>query len=153
MVPLNYGAPKAAARLADQAWHTAGTRPATAATRAAAVAARAYALNHRSEQARAALAAADTLMERPPESERSDTWLTFGEQKHHVHLSRAFTTLAETRRANESQQRALDLSAPPLGGGLSSGTPRSPALQSGGEGDAGGTSASPDRRRLHLLSE
>ena len=112
MVPLNYGAPKAAARLADQARGAAGHRPTAAATLAAAVAARAYALNHQSEQARAALAAADALMERLPDSERSDTWLTYGEQKHLVHLSHAYTTLGDTRRAHESQQRALELSAP-----------------------------------------
>ncbi|MFJ9634725.1 hypothetical protein ACIRU8_44260 [Streptomyces sp. NPDC101175] len=112
MVPLNYGAPRAAAQLADQARQAAGTRPTAAAVLSAAVAARAYALNHQSEQARAALDAADALMERLPASERSDTWLTYGEQKHHVHLSHAFTTLGDTRRANESQQRALELSAP-----------------------------------------
>ncbi|GAA2768681.1 hypothetical protein GCM10010103_77240 [Streptomyces paradoxus] len=109
MVPLNYGAPKAAAGLAERARHVAGHRPTAAATLAAAVAARAYALNHQPEQARAA---ADALMERLPDSERSDTWLTYGEQKHHVHLSHTFTTLEDTRRANESQQRALELSAP-----------------------------------------
>ncbi|MFB7852696.1 hypothetical protein ACFC34_37565 [Streptomyces sp. NPDC056053] len=112
MVPLNYGAPRAAAALADQARHAAGTRPTAAAVLAASVAARAHALNHQSEQARAALTAADTLMNRLPEPERSDTWLTYGEQKHHVHLSHAFTTLGDTRRAQESQQRALELSAP-----------------------------------------
>ncbi|WP_053710767.1 hypothetical protein [Streptomyces sp. NRRL B-3648] len=112
MVPLNYGAPRAAASLAEQARRIAGTRPTAAATLAAAVAARAYALNHQSEQARQALADADALMERLPEGERSDTWLTYGEQKHHVHLSHAFTTLGDTRRARESQQRALELSAP-----------------------------------------
>ncbi|WP_326794026.1 hypothetical protein OHA79_52390 (plasmid) [Streptomyces sp. NBC_00841] len=51
-------------------------------------------------------------MDQLPESERSDTWLTYGEQKHHVHLSHAYTTLGDTRRAHESQQRALELSAP-----------------------------------------
>ncbi|MBC9730559.1 hypothetical protein [Streptomyces sp. TRM68367] len=112
MVPLNYGAPKAAAGLAERARHVAGHRPTTAATLAAAVAARAYALNHQSEQARAALEAADALMDRLPEGERSDTWLTYGEQKHHVHLSHAFTTLGETRLAHVSQERALELSAP-----------------------------------------
>lgn len=61
MVPLNYGAPKAAADLADQARHAAGTRPTAAATLAAAVAARAYALSHQPDQARQALAAADAL--------------------------------------------------------------------------------------------
>jgi hypothetical protein len=112
MVPLNYGAPKAAAGLAERARHVAGHRPTAAATLAAAVAARAYALNHQSEQARAALEAADALMGRLPESERSDTWLTYGEQKHHVHLSHAFTTLGDTRLAYVSQERALELSAP-----------------------------------------
>ncbi|MGW4995217.1 hypothetical protein ACWEQ3_47905 [Streptomyces mirabilis] len=112
MVPLNYGAPRAAAELADRARHAAGTRPTAAATLAAAVAARAYALNHQSEQARAALAAADALMGQLPEGERSDTWLTYSEQKHHVHLSHALTMLGDTRRARESQQRALELSAP-----------------------------------------
>lgn len=111
-MPLNYGAPKAAADLAEQARQAAGTRPTAAAVLAAAVAARAYALNHQSEQARAALTAADALMNRLPEPERSDTWLTYGEQKHHVHLSHAFTTLGDTGRARESQQRALELSAP-----------------------------------------
>ncbi|MEV5177427.1 hypothetical protein AB0L10_41765 [Streptomyces flaveolus] len=101
MVPLNYGVPRAAADLADRR-RSAGGR----------VAARAYALNHQSEQARATLAAADALMDRLPESERSGTWLTYGEQKHHVHLSHAFSTLGDTRRARESQQRALELSAP-----------------------------------------
>lgn len=66
---------------------------------AAAAADRAYALNHQPEQARQALTAVDTLMDRLPESERSDTWLTYGEQKHHVHLSHAFTTLGDTRLA------------------------------------------------------
>jgi hypothetical protein len=66
MVPLNYGAPKAAAGLAEQARHSAGSQPTAAATLAAAVAARAYALNHQPAQARQALAAADALMERLP---------------------------------------------------------------------------------------
>ncbi|WP_217178947.1 hypothetical protein [Streptomyces sp. AC495_CC817] len=82
MVPLNYGAPRAATSLAEQARRIAGTRPTAAAVLAAAVAARAYALNHQPKQARAALEAASALMDRLPEGERSDTWLTYGEQKH-----------------------------------------------------------------------
>ena len=112
MVPLNYGAPKAATALAEQARRIAGTQPTAAAVLAAAVAARAYALNHQSEQARDALTAADALMNRLPDSEQSDTWLTYSEQKHFVHVSHAYTTLADTRRARESQQRALELSKP-----------------------------------------
>ncbi|MET7574949.1 hypothetical protein ABZT04_41775 [Streptomyces sp. NPDC005492] len=38
-------------------------------------------------------------MNRLPEPERSDTWLPYDEQKHHVHLSHALTTLVDTRRA------------------------------------------------------
>ncbi|BBC29125.1 hypothetical protein SGFS_004160 [Streptomyces graminofaciens] len=47
-----------------------------------------------------------------PRGKRSDTWLTYSAHRHHVHLSHAYTTLGETRRAHESQQRALELSAP-----------------------------------------
>ncbi|MEU2065172.1 hypothetical protein [Streptomyces sp. NPDC013455] len=72
MVPLNHGAPKAAAGLAERARRIAG-HPTTAATSAAAVAARAHPLNHQPEQARAALAAAYALMDRLPRGERSDT--------------------------------------------------------------------------------
>ncbi|MEU4969113.1 hypothetical protein [Streptomyces smyrnaeus] len=112
MVPLNYGAPKAAVALAERARHTAGSRPTAAATLAASVAARAYALAHQDDQAREALTAADRCMERLDDSQRADTWLTHGEQKHHVHLSHALTALGDTRRARESQTRALELSAP-----------------------------------------
>ncbi|MDF3141086.1 hypothetical protein PBV88_07160, partial [Streptomyces sp. T21Q-yed] len=74
-------------------------------------AARAYALSRQAEQARAALAVADTYMERLDAGARADTWFTHGEQKHHVHLSHAFTALGDTSRARESQARALELSA------------------------------------------
>ncbi|MFI9041279.1 hypothetical protein [Streptomyces sp. NPDC053726] len=112
MVPINYGAPQAAALLAEQARQAAGNRPTAAATLAEAVAARAYALSHQPDRAREALTAADMLMERLDASARADTWLTHGEQKHHVHLSHALTALGDTPRARESQQRALELSAP-----------------------------------------
>ncbi|MFE7332637.1 hypothetical protein ACFU8W_48965 [Streptomyces sp. NPDC057565] len=39
-------------------------------------------------------------------------WEIFIEQKNNVHLSHALTTLGDIRRARESQQRALELSAP-----------------------------------------
>ncbi|MFF0963754.1 hypothetical protein ACWDQO_04285 [Streptomyces sp. NPDC003703] len=112
MVPINWGAPAAAARLAEEARKIAGPRPTAAATLAAAVAARAYALSHQPEAARAALADADRHMDRLEGGARRDTWLTHGEQKHHVHLSHALTALGDTRRARASQQRALELSAP-----------------------------------------
>ncbi|MFI6346002.1 hypothetical protein [Streptomyces sp. NPDC050560] len=112
MVPLNYGAPRAAAQLAEAARRAAGDRPTSAATLAAAVAGRAYALCQQPERAREALAAADAMMERLAPGERADTWLTHGEQKHRVHLSHALTALGATRRAREQQHRALELSAP-----------------------------------------
>ncbi|MFF9690496.1 hypothetical protein [Streptomyces sp. NPDC014623] len=111
MVPINYGAPQAAALLAERARRINGNQPTAAATLATAVAARAYALSHQPEQARQALKAADALMDRLDSTGRADTWLTHGEQKHHVHLSHALTALGDTRRARESQQRALELSA------------------------------------------
>ncbi|MEU6495713.1 hypothetical protein [Streptomyces sp. NPDC046984] len=112
MVPINYGAPQTAAVIAERARQAAGSRPTAASTLSAAVAARAYALSHQPEQAREAVAAAEAFMERLDDSQRADTWLTHGEQKHHVHLSHAFTALGDTQRARESQQRALELSAP-----------------------------------------
>ncbi|MFF0626762.1 hypothetical protein [Streptomyces sp. NPDC004296] len=110
MVPLNYGAPKAAAELAEQARHVAGGKPTASATIAAAVAARAYALSGQSDRAHGALAEANRLMNRLDASEHADTWFGHGERKHHVHLSHALTSLGETDRARESQQWALALS-------------------------------------------
>jgi tetratricopeptide (TPR) repeat protein len=112
MVPLNYGAPQAAARLAEEARRIAGSRPTPASALAAAVAARSYALAHEGEKAWESLVAAEAAMERLGAEERRDTWLTYPEQKHHVHLSQALTILGDTRRARESQTRALELSAP-----------------------------------------
>lgn len=112
MVPLNFGAPEAAAELAERARHTAGTTPTAAATLAAAVAGRAHALAGRPAEADAALRDADRLANALSETERADTWFGHGEQKHHVHLSHALTALGETKRARESQAHALALSAP-----------------------------------------
>ncbi|WP_243706074.1 helix-turn-helix transcriptional regulator [Micromonospora sp. KC721] len=112
MVPLNFGAPQAAAELAEQARQIAGTAPTAAATLAAAVTGRAHALAGRRNEAAAALRAADRLADALPETERADTWFGHCEQKHHVHLSHALTALGETRRARESQDHALALSAP-----------------------------------------
>ncbi|MQY16228.1 hypothetical protein SRB5_64260 [Streptomyces sp. RB5] len=109
MVPLNYGAPRAAADLAERARQAAG---AAVATLAAAVAARAYALTGQDDRARAAIADADRLMHRLDGNEHADTWFGHCEQKHHVHLSHALTALGDTHRASESQSRALELSAP-----------------------------------------
>ncbi|MER5201030.1 hypothetical protein ACWD3J_40805 [Streptomyces sp. NPDC002755] len=112
MVPLNYGAPKAAADLAERARRTAGTAAIAVAALAAAVAARVYALSGQTEQARGALADADRLMDRLDGGQLADTWFGHCEQKHHVHLSHAWTALGDIGRARESQDRAFVLSAP-----------------------------------------
>jgi tetratricopeptide (TPR) repeat protein len=112
MVPLNFGAPRASADLAQQARRIAGKGETAAAALAAAVAARAYALAGRVEQADSALRDADAIAGALPASERVDTWFGHCEQKHHVHLSHALTALGETKRARESQRHALALSAP-----------------------------------------
>ncbi|MEU1602710.1 hypothetical protein [Micromonospora matsumotoense] len=113
MVPLNYGAPAAAARPAEQARRAAGTTPtAAAALTTTAVAARAHALTGNRQQAHTNLRAADRIAEAPPDAERADTWLGHGDQKHHVHLSHALTTLGDTTHARASQAQALALSAP-----------------------------------------
>ncbi|TJZ95880.1 hypothetical protein [Actinacidiphila oryziradicis] len=61
---------------------------------------------------RHALADANRLMEQLSGEQRADTWFGHCEQKHHVHLSHALTALGDTRRARESQDHALALSAP-----------------------------------------
>ncbi|MBX7265611.1 hypothetical protein KIF24_05845 [Micromonospora sp. Llam7] len=112
MLPLNFGAPHAAAELAKQARHIAGPQATAAATLAAAVSGRAYALAGRRDEAAAALRDADRLANTLSEAERADTWFGHCEQKHHVHLSHALTALGETDQARESQAHALALSAP-----------------------------------------
>jgi tetratricopeptide (TPR) repeat protein len=112
MVPLNFGAPRAAAELAEQARRIAGNGSTAAAALAAAVAARAYALAGRADEADTALRDADRLADALPATQRTDTWFGHCEQKHHVHLSHALTTLGQTTRARESQAHALALSAP-----------------------------------------
>lgn len=112
MTPLNFGAPQAAADLAEQARHAAGRAPTASAALAACVAGRAYALTGNRSMARDALADADRLMGCLDATSSADTWFGHCEQKHHVHLSHALTVLGETSLARESQDRALQLSAP-----------------------------------------
>jgi transcriptional regulator with XRE-family HTH domain len=112
MLPINFGAPQAAAGLAEQARRAAGNGHTAAATLAAAVSARAYALAGRPAEASAAVRDADRLADSLPETETVDTWFGHCAQKHHVHLSHAYTALGQTGRARESQAHALALSAP-----------------------------------------
>ncbi|MDT0309962.1 hypothetical protein RM780_23840 [Streptomyces sp. DSM 44917] len=113
MVPLNFGAPAVAASLADRARALSGGAPCAAHALACAVAARAHAACGDRGRALAAVAAADRALGRLVGGERADTWFGYPEQKHHVHLSQAFTLLGETTRAFAEQERALALTGRP----------------------------------------
>ncbi|MFF2189759.1 hypothetical protein [Streptomyces sp. NPDC058155] len=113
MVPLNYGAPAAAAKLADEARHIAGDRPSAAAALAAAVASRAYAIGGYRDKALVAVADVERLAGRLTSQQHADTWFGYPMQKHHVHMSQALTHLGETRRAYTTQAAALELSRAP----------------------------------------
>ncbi|MFC1421287.1 hypothetical protein [Streptacidiphilus cavernicola] len=113
MVPLNFGAPQAAAALAARARHAAGDRPSAFAALASAVAARAYAAQGRRDDALEAVDHVEGLIDQLDNSATADTWFGYPEQKHHVHLSQALTLLGETGRAYTVQERALELSRSP----------------------------------------
>lgn len=113
MVPLNYGAPQAAAQLAERARHLAGDKPSAAAALASAVASRAYAISGHTEQALDAVSTVETLVDRLTPQQGADTWFGYPTQKHHVHMSQALTLLGETNRAYATQERALELSRAP----------------------------------------
>ncbi|WP_405583482.1 transcriptional regulator [Streptomyces sp. NBC_01190] len=113
MVPLNYGAPGAAADFAVRARAEAGRRPSAAAALAAAVSARALAAAGDQRGARGAIADARLIAEHLDGAQAADTWFGYPRQKHHVHLSQAFTLLGRTREAYAEQEAALALTRSP----------------------------------------
>lgn len=112
MVPLNYGAPQIAARIAEQARHVAGSGNSAAAALAASVAARSYAMSNQRARATAALQDADRISGSLSATESSATWFGYCPQKHQVHRSQALTQLGETRAARQSQNAGLRLTSP-----------------------------------------
>lgn len=112
MVPLNYGAPQVAARIAEQSRRAAGASTSAAAALAASVAARAYALSDQPAEAVAALRDADRIAGLLSSAESSGTWLGYSPQKHQVHRSQALTQLGDSRAARESQDAGLSLTTP-----------------------------------------
>lgn len=112
MVPLNFGAPRVAARLAEQARHLAGSTNTPAAALAASVTARAHALAGARHLALAALDDADRIAGKLDAVQAADTWIGYCPQKHHVHRSQAMTLLGETGLARAAQRTALELTAP-----------------------------------------
>ncbi|UGQ09240.1 transcriptional regulator [Yinghuangia sp. ASG 101] len=113
MVPLNYGAPRAAAELAGQARAEAGQTPTAAAALGAAVAARALAAAGEHEGAFEAVADARAIAEHLDAAQTADTWFGYPQQKHHVHLSQAYTLMGRTREAYTEQESALALTRSP----------------------------------------
>ncbi|WP_093491584.1 helix-turn-helix transcriptional regulator [Streptomyces sp. 2112.3] len=113
MVPLNYGAPNAAAELAIRARAEAGRTPTAAAALAAAVTARALASTGDHKGALRAVADARSIAERLDAAQGADTWFGYPLQKHHVHLSQAFTLMGRTREAHAEQEAALFLTRSP----------------------------------------
>ncbi|MET8747714.1 transcriptional regulator [Streptomyces sp. NPDC004728] len=113
MVGLNYGAPGQAARIAAQARREAGAHPSGAAALAAAVSARALAALGDLPGARRAVDDVRTLAEHLDGPESADTWFGYPAQKHHVHLSQAYTLLGDTRAAHQAQDDALALTTSP----------------------------------------
>ncbi|GEB57420.1 transcriptional regulator [Streptomyces gardneri] len=113
MVPLNYGAPQEAARLAALARREAGAAPTASAALSAAVTARALAALGDTDGARLAVREVRDLADRLDGQEAADTWFGYPGQKHHVHLSQAHTLLGDTSAAYAAQEDALELTTSP----------------------------------------
>lgn len=113
MVPLNYGVPEAAVRIAARARRAAGRTPTAAGALAAAVTARSLAAIGDRRGARMAVNDVRDLVERLDDQETADTWFGYPAQKHFVHLSQAYTLLGDTGAAYAAQDDALDLTDSP----------------------------------------
>ncbi|MGA5643320.1 transcriptional regulator [Streptomyces cinereoruber] len=113
MVPLNYGAPEVALRIATRARRAAGRTPTAAAALASAVTARALAAIGDQRGARDAVRDVQLLAERLSGPEEADTWFGYPAQKHFVHLSQAYTLLGDTEAAYSAQDDALYLTTSP----------------------------------------
>ncbi|MDT0494085.1 helix-turn-helix domain-containing protein [Streptomyces sp. NPDC012600] len=113
MVPLNYGAPHVAATMAIRARAEAGRLPSAAGALAAAVTARSLASVGDQEGALRAVADARAAAARLDAVQAADTWFGYPAQKHHVHLSQAFTLMGRTREAYTEQDSAWALTRSP----------------------------------------
>ncbi|MBU7598944.1 transcriptional regulator [Streptomyces sp. P38-E01] len=113
MVPLNYGAPRQAAEYAHAARRAAGRTPTGAAALASAVHARALAALNDVDGARKAIASTESLLQKIDGDETADTWFGYPGQKHHVHLSQAYTLLGDTKAAYHNQDAAIALTRSP----------------------------------------
>ncbi|WP_258044128.1 helix-turn-helix domain-containing protein [Streptomyces sp. SM11] len=113
MVPLNYGAPNAAAAMAIRARAEAGRTPSAAAALAAAVTARSLASIGDREGALRAVIDARGIAAQLDSAQEADTWFGYPPQKHHVHLSQAFTLMGRTRDAYAEQESAIVLTKAP----------------------------------------
>jgi hypothetical protein len=108
MVPLNFGAPRAAADIAAHALAVAGRRTSASMALAASVAARSYAPMGRDDLTLANLDLAERAFAQLDDTQTTDTWLGYPEQKHYIHASQALTLAGSTARAYVVQSRALE---------------------------------------------
>lgn len=113
MVGLNYGSPRTAAEIATRAEHAAGAGPSAASALAAAISARALAATGDKPGALDAIDRTRDLAERLDSSHLADTWFGYPPQKHHVHLSQAYTLLGDSTNAYAEQDAALALTDSP----------------------------------------
>ncbi|RLU82053.1 hypothetical protein CTZ27_31370 [Streptomyces griseocarneus] len=110
MVPLNWGQPAAALRLADRARNLAGEGISAAGALAAAAQARAHAALGHTQEARKAIADAEHARERLRDT--GATWYGYPVQQHLVHASRTYTAIGDTGPADRMQAEALRLISP-----------------------------------------
>ncbi|WP_229891802.1 hypothetical protein [Streptomyces mashuensis] len=112
MVPLNWGQPAAALRLADRARTLAGDAISPAHALAAAAQARAHAALGHAAEARKAIADAERARESLRDTDASGTWYGYPLQQHLVHASRTYTGIGDTGPATHMQTEALRLISP-----------------------------------------
>ncbi|MEU6238154.1 hypothetical protein [Kitasatospora sp. NPDC047058] len=112
VVPLYFGAPAAAAQLAERARLVAGATVCATAAWAPALEARALARLGRSDDARQAMALAERAFARLGTAHTADLAYGYTERQLHWHIGSMHTTLGDTRRAQLSLDQALAMYAP-----------------------------------------
>ncbi|MEU8920276.1 helix-turn-helix transcriptional regulator [Kitasatospora sp. NPDC048545] len=112
VIPFYYGAPAAAARLAERARLLAGNTLCATAAWAPALEARSLARMGRADDARQAMALAERAFARLDTSHTSDLAYGYTERQLRWHIGSMYTTLGDTRRAQLALDEALSLYAP-----------------------------------------
>ncbi|WP_229322245.1 helix-turn-helix transcriptional regulator [Streptomyces sp. UNOC14_S4] len=101
-----------AVELAHRSQHLAGGLPCVGPALAAPLKARAHAALHQADEVAAALADAQTALDRLDPTERIASAFGYSESQLRFHSGNAWTHLGRTRRAGEEHKRALELYTP-----------------------------------------